>query len=104
MKRYAVAYKRFPEDNSVFYKGNAICLFGQDEATVQHFKEHYIAIIPEKKTSWDTYRALEKMIEKVEGLPIQIVFTNYAPTIWKIKPQCKCPIGYHKMFIECRGY
>lgn len=38
-KRYAVAYKRFENDNSVFWKGNAICIFGQDSYTVERFKE-----------------------------------------------------------------
>ena len=83
--RYAVAYKRFEDDPMVFHKGNAICLFGQDEGTVEMLKQHYIAYIPEKKTAWDTYRALEKAIGKVVGKEVELVFTNYEPTVWKVK-------------------
>ena len=84
-KRYAVAYKRFEDDASVFWNGNAICLFGQDEYCVERFKEHYIAYIPEKKDAYSTYRALEKAISKIVGKDIEIIFTNYEPTIWRIK-------------------
>ena len=85
IKRYAVAYKRFENDDSVSFKGNAVCLFGQDEYCVERFKEHYIAYIPEKKDAFSTYRALEKAISTVVGKDVEIVFTNYEPTVWRIK-------------------
>jgi len=84
-KRYAVAYKRFEDDDAVFWKGNAICLFGQGEYEKSIFMPHYIACIPEKKDEWTTYRALEKEISKVVGKEVEIVFTNHEPTVWRIK-------------------
>lgn len=84
MKRYAVAYKRFPDDDSVFYNGNAICLFQQDEGTVEHFREHYLVVIPVKKDAWETYRALERAISKVVGKSCELVMTNNAPTVWRV--------------------
>ena len=85
IKRYAVAYRIFKDDNSVIWNGNAVCLFGQDEYCKERFKEHYIAYIPEKKDAYSTYRALEKAISKVVGKDVEIVFTNYEPTVWRIK-------------------
>jgi len=85
MTRYAVAYKRFPDDPSVFYNGNAVCLFQQDEGTVEHFREYLLVVIPVKKDAWDTYRALERAISKKIGEPCELVFTDYQPTIWRVK-------------------
>ena len=85
MKRYAVAYKRFPDDDSVFYEDNAICLFQQDEGTVEMLKQYYLVWIPVKKDPEATYIALEKAISKEVGRPCELVFTNYQPTVWRVK-------------------
>ena len=91
----------------VFFNGNAICMFSQDKGTVEKLKQHYLVYIEEKKTPSATYTALEKAIEKVlqieSGKPqkVRLSFTQGQPTVWKV---CKCPIGYHELFEECRGY
>ena len=66
-----------------FYNGNAICMFQQDEGTVEILRQHYLVYIPVKKDAGATYRALEKAISKEVGQRCELVFTNGQPTVWK---------------------
>lgn len=84
-KRYAVAYKRYPEDPMVFFNGNAICIFQQDEGTVELLKKYFLVCIPVKKDAEATYTALEKAISKEVGYPCELVFGRGEPTIWRKK-------------------
>lgn len=84
--RYAVAYNRYPDDEGVFFNGNAICMFQQDEGTVEMLKQYYLVYIPITEKNHDNiYEELEKAISKEVGEPCELVFTHARPTIWRKK-------------------
>ncbi len=112
--RYAVAYIN-DGDPETTYLGNPICLFGQEKFSVDRVKEYLYAFIPEKKTPYETYDALEKEISKNNGSgqKTKLIFTQGQPTVWiRCCRLCDAPInlatdetfcGYGKCTKCCQG-